>query len=319
MHVDLLFGEHVFVVAKLAMAALAGRKDEFRAYAGLLAANSADVTTLMQSAVGDTAGSQFGQAWTEGNNLYVDYIVAASIRNQAKANVARASLMDTYVPLMAKAVSESLPLPVAQATQAAADQVSYLLSVVDYAVASQFAAGYHDVRGTYALEVRWGDMVAEAVVRNFADRFPGSVVSKAANFRAALDTLLQGQAYLMTMATQATVVGTQTEQQAAAGVVAENSGALRSEYGSVFGEAKAATFGDTWVAESSFVVAYAKSGDMADRQGAIAAAPTLSTELQAILQVVDDQRAKSFDKLASDDHAAAVMLAAAGDAISATT
>ena len=30
-HVDLLFGEHSYAIAKLAVAATAGRKDEFRA------------------------------------------------------------------------------------------------------------------------------------------------------------------------------------------------------------------------------------------------------------------------------------------------
>jgi len=72
------------VIAKLAVAATAGRKDEFHSYAGALAANGGDITTLMRSALGETVGNQFGQAWSAGNNYFVDYLVAAVTHDKAK-------------------------------------------------------------------------------------------------------------------------------------------------------------------------------------------------------------------------------------------
>jgi hypothetical protein len=83
-HTDLLFGEHTYLIAKLAVAAAAGQKDEFHSYAGALAANGGDITTLMHSALGETAGTEFGQAWTVGNSYFVGYLVASVTHDQAK-------------------------------------------------------------------------------------------------------------------------------------------------------------------------------------------------------------------------------------------
>jgi hypothetical protein len=317
-HIDLLFGEHVFVVAKLAIAASAGRKDEFHAYAGLLAVNSADLTTLMRSALGETEGTQFGQTWMAGNNSYVHYLVAAVTQDQTTADAALSSLTSTYVPELAQLLSATLPLSPQQATQVGLDQVSGVRQIVDDATASAFATLYPDVHTAYVKAVRAGDMVSAAILSRFGDKFPGDAGSKSSTFRGVLDTLLQAQAYLMTMASDATVEGTQTEQEAAGGGVAQNSSLLKSAYGGVFGDAEAAQFGGMWDHESTLLMGYAKMGDAADRQNAIDAAAGLSTEIQAVLQAVNDQRAKSFDKLGVDDRAAAVMLAGAGDAITAT-
>ena len=317
-HLDLLFGEHVFVVAKLAIAASAGRKDEFHAYAGMLAANGADVTALMRSALGETTGTQFGQMWMDGNNSYVDYLVAAVTQDQAKANAAASSLTDSYVPQMAQLLSASLWLSPQQATQVGDDQVSGVRQIVDDAAASAFAALYTDAHAAYVKAVRAGDLISAAVLSRFADKFPGDGRSKSSDFRAVLDTLLLAQAYLMTMACDATLVGTQREQDGARGALAQNTSSLVSAFAGVFGHSPAAQFGGMWDRESALLVAYAKTGDAADRQHTLDTATDLSNELQAVLQVVDDQRAKSFDKLGVDDRAAAVMLADAGDTITAT-
>jgi len=317
-HLDLLFGEHVFVVAKLSVAAAAGRKDEFHSYAGLLAVNGADLTTLMRSALGETQGGQFGQVWMAGNNSYVDYLVAGVTQDQAKADAAKANLADTYVPQMSQLLSASLSLSPQQATQVGADQVSSFEQIIDDAVAAGFTALYPDLRRAYVKAIRAGDLVADAILSRFADKFPGDGRTKSADFRAILDTLLLEQAYLMTMASDATIAGTPTEQAAAGDATATNNTALASTLGGVLGNDARVQARQMWDQEAVLFIAYAKNGDSADRQNAIDTAAGLSNELQEILQAVDDQRAKSFDKLAGDDRAAALMLAAAGDAITAS-
>jgi hypothetical protein len=325
-HVDVLFGEHTFAIAKLSVAAAAGRKDEFRSYAGLLAANSADVTAVMRSALGQTEGTRFGQAWTAGNNFYVDYLVAEVTHDQPRANAAMSNLTTTYVPQLTQVLTASLPLSTEQATPVAADQVSTFQKIVDDAVGSAFTALYPDLRGAYVKAVRGGDLVAIAIASRFADRFPGNATSKSADFRGVVDTLLMEQAYLLTMESDATVAGTKAELAAATDAVTANTKALVAVFAGIFGDAASVQFGTVWDNVSLLLVAYAKSGSANIRQNVIGTGalpmgtgqsfePDFTNELTTMLQAVDDQRGKSFDKLGADDRAAAAQLAAVGDSV----
>jgi hypothetical protein len=325
-HVDLLFGEHTFVIAKLAVAAVAGRKDEFHTYAGALAANGADITTLMRSALGETAGSQFGQTWTVGNNYFVDYLVAGVTHDNAKQAAAGSGLTGTYLPQLTALLTSTLSLTADQDAMVGADQVSSIKQVVDDAVTSGFAAFYTDLHGAYVKAIRGGDLVSEAIVSRFVDRFPGSARSKSADFRAVLDTLLLSQAYLMTMASDASVTGTAAQISAVSGALAQSATSLGAVFTDVFGDASGAAFATAWGRESMLVVAYAKGADPSIRQSVIDAAappggtgqvfgPDMTVQLIAVLQAVDDQRAKAFDRLGDDDRSAAGQLAAVGDAV----
>jgi hypothetical protein len=324
---DLLFGEHTYVIAKLAVAAAAGRKDEFHSYAGAVAANGGDITTLMRLALGETAGGQFGQAWMVGNNYFVDYLVAAVTHDKAKQNAATSGLTGTYLPQMTGLLTSSLSLTTEQAAMVGADQVSGIKQIVDDAVTSGFAALYADIHAAYLKAIRAGDVISEAIVSRLADRFPGNAQTKSADFRAVLDTLLLNQAYLMTMSTDATVAGTAAERNAVGGALTQNATLLAAVFTDVFGGAAGAQFGHVWDSETKLQIAYAKSGDAGARQAVIATAgppngpagsifgPDMTEALTASVQAIDDQRARSFDKLADDDRNAAMLLAAVGDAV----
>jgi hypothetical protein len=326
-HTDLLLGEHTYVIAKLAVAAAAGRKDEFRSYASVLAANGGDITTLIRSALGETVGTQFGQAWMVGNNYFVDYLVAAVTHDKAKQDAATSGMTGIYVPQMTALLNSSLSLTAEQAALMGSDQVSGLKQVIDDAVSSGFAALYDDLHAAYVKAIRAGDQISEAIVSRFADRFPGNAQSKSATFRSVLDTLLQNQAYLMTMASDAIVAGTAAEQNAASVALAQNTTLLTALFGGVFGDSAGAQFGHVLNTEATLLAAYAKSGDVEARQTAITTAappndpagttfgPDLTLEITATFQAIDDQRARSFDKLADDDRTAATQLAAAGDTV----
>jgi hypothetical protein len=326
---DLLFGEHTYVIAKLAVAAAAGRKDEFHSYAGALVANGADITTLMRLAIGETAGSQFGETWMLGNNYFVDYVVAAATHDSAKQSAATSGLTATYLPQMTGLLTSSLSLTTEQAAMIGSDQVSGVKQIVDDAVTSGFAALYGDLRAVYIKAIRAGDLISEAIVSRLADRFPGNAQAKSANFRGVLDTLLLYQGYLITMSTNATVAGTAREQNAVTGALTLNTSLLTAVFGGVFGTAAGAQFGHVWDSEATLLIAYAKGGDAAVRQTAIATAaspngpagsifgPDMTEAVTASLQAIDDQRARSFDKLADDDHSAAMLLAGVGDGITA--
>jgi hypothetical protein len=325
-HLDLLFGEHTYLIAKLAVAAAAGRTDEFHSYAGALAANGGDITALMRSALGETVGTQFGQAWTVGNSYFVDYLVASVTHDTKKQDAATSGLTGTYLPQLTGLLTSSLPLTAEQAATMGADQVSGLKQIVDDAAGSGFATLYSDLHTWYVKAIRAGDLMSDAIVSRFADRFPGNAQSKSASFRAVLDTLLMNQSFLMTMATHAAIAGTAAELSAAGQELAQNSTSLAMVFGGVFGSAAGAQFGHVWDSEVTLLVAYAKSGDAGVRQTVVSTGapsvgtgrlfgPDLTDAMTAELLAVDDERTKAFDKLADDDRAAAVRLAAVGDSV----
>ena len=304
-HMDLLLGEHVFVVAKLAVAAAAGRSDEYRSYAGVLAQNGGDVEALFRTALGQSAGGQFGEAWAEQNNELVDYVVAAVTHDDAGASVAMGKLTAT-VPDLVAALGSGLTISKEQSTQLAGDYVTALIAIVDDAATANYARLYVSITGARKQGDAFGGALALEVAHQFPDRFPGDLTTKAATFRDSLNSLMQQQGYLMTMATSATVTRADAGAAAAAAALQPASNELAILYG-----------GDVWLNEAELTTTYAKSGDPSARQSVLGAAPpNLNQAFTALLQVVDDQRNKSYTNLAGDDRAMATALAGAADEIS---
>ena len=325
-HVDLLFGEHAFVLGKLAVVAAGGRKDEFHSYAGVLAANAVDMATVFKLAVGETGGQQITDAWTEGDNFYVAYLIAAVTQDHAKADAAMTSLTSSYVPRLAAAISSSAGLGSDQATQLADRQVAANKLVMDDAVAAAYPKLLTDLTASHAAAVSFADAVAAQIVGRFPDRFPGAWNSGAATFRSTVNELLQRQAYLLTMLTEAAAGAVQGEVAPVAGALAGNSVAIDARLQAAFGDASVKALDTLWEQESQLLAEYAKSGDRAIGQKVLNRAappvgigapyaPDLTTAFTAILKVVDDQRGTAFDTLGGDDRAAAVEFTAAADEI----
>jgi len=305
-HLDLVLGEHVFAIAKLALAAATGRQDEYRSYAGMLAANGGDIDALFRTALGETAGGQFGDAWTEQNDDLVDYLVGAATHDGQGTAAAAAKLNASYVPHAASVLSSSLSLSSDAATQLAAGHAMALKSIIDATVGDNLRQLYTDIGTARAQAVTFGDTVTIQVTHEFADRFPGDPLAPESTQRANVSSLMQQQGYLMTLAADVTIAGS------AADITAVNT-ALASYAAAM--PAPAAV----WTEEAKLVVPYAKTGDPAIRQNILnhAAAPLdLNTAFTALLQVVDDQRAKRFGNVATDDRAMAAAFAAVADEMS---
>jgi hypothetical protein len=337
-HMDLLLGEQVFVLAKLSVAGSAGRKDEFRSYTAVLAANGGDLTNLFRLALGETQGGRFGQVWSQGNNFFVDYMVAAVTHDQAKAAGAISNLTTIYVPQMAQLMSSALPMSMEATTQLAGDQLTEAKLFIDDSVAGNFDAMYSNLRAASAKATGAGDAIAVAIASRFPDKFPGAVSDPAAVLRSHLDALLQEHAYLVTMAADATIAATRAAQDAAGGALSANTNTLAGTLGTTFGSSAGARAGQLLAAEDASMLAYAKSADDASKQSALndlnqTSGPQLASflrdqmraafdvqgQIQAALQVIDDQRARSYDNLARDDRDAAVLLVGIGDAVTGAT
>ncbi len=93
---DLLLGEHVFIIAKQSSAT--SRQAEYTSYLRLLTTNSTDLTELVRSAMGDGVAGQFEQIWNAQNDFLVSYTIGLVTQNKSKADAAEASLIGTFVP-----------------------------------------------------------------------------------------------------------------------------------------------------------------------------------------------------------------------------
>jgi hypothetical protein len=175
--------------------------------------------------------------------------------------------------------------------------------VVDDAAAAAFAKLYSDIAAAQGQAGAFGDALSEQIVHQFPDRYPGDAGASVVDSRVHLNAAVQRQAYVMTMASAAAVAGNNEDLAAASAALVTNVAALPPPAA-------------VWTDEVALIVAYAKTGDATIRQNVLDRAATpesLNTAFTATLQVIDDQRAKAYDKLAIQDRAAATAFATFAD------
>ena len=329
--IAVLMGEHTYVLAKLTVAATTGRKDEFGAYADLLAANGVELSGVLSKAIGETAGRRFAQSWTRGNSFFVDYMVAATTRQQDLADAAIMNLNTTYFPQMAQDLSTPLNISTSSANRMLTDQVTTIKQFIDDAAGGAPSAFYPDVRAAYAKSTAMGGSIAEATVWKFPDKYPGDATAEGSKTRAQLDALLQEQAYLLSMTTDAASNGASAEAEAAASSLQTNAQDLSHAIASVFGSQAGTQAAQLWSDEDRSFVAYASAADDATKSAALnglnqISAPALAAFLNSLhasadmasvthqtIGVIDDQRAKSYSVLAAEDRQSAALLISIGD------
>jgi len=327
----LLMGEQTYVVAKLTVAAMAGRKDEFGSYADLLAANGVELNGVLGKAMGETAGLKFAQSWTRGNSFFVDYMVAISTRQQDLADAALMNLNTTYVPQMAQNLSAPLNISTSSANRMLTDQVTTIKQFIDDAATGTPSAFYPDVRAAYAKSTAMGGSIAEAAVWKFPDKYPGDVTTEGSKARAQLDALLQEHAYLLSMTTDATSSGATADAGAATSALQASAQDLSHAIASIFGSHAGTQAAQLWSDEDKSFVAYSSAADDASRSSALNAlnhtsTPALAGFLSGLhvnadidsvthqtIGVIDDQRAKSYSVLAAEDRQSAALLISLGD------
>lgn len=326
-HVTVLYGERTYVLGKLAVAAVAGHKDEFGSYAGLLATNGDDLAAILSKAAGESQGTSFHQARVLGDSFYVDYIVAATTQQKDLSDAAMQNLITKYAPQMAQALSSTLNMPSSTANQLIGGEVSSTKHFVDDAANKSL---YADLRDAYSKAITLGASVAEAIAGKFPDKYPGDVAGGASRLRAQLDAMLQEQAMLLTMATSP--LGEDGANGANESLQA-NRDALAKIFGSTFGASTADQASKTWADEDGGLAGYAFAADDQTKQNAQdnlnkTVTPELASffnglhanvdaarQIKAEMAVIDDQRSRTYEPIAPDDRAAAAQVIALGDAL----
>lgn len=317
-HLDLLLGEQVFIVAKQAAAA-ANHSDAYDAYTTLLAVNSADLTSIVARAYGNTTGGHFAQVWNSQNAFLVDYTIGVVTHNSDKAKGALAGLNEQFVVQLGNFLQTSMHLPLDPVTQLAVDQVDADRALIDDAGAANYAAFYPDVHRAYAHMSPVGDILADKIATSFADKFPGDATVPEVTSRVSLNLALQEHSYLATMSTDAAINARASDRTAALRALSTNNDAVRAIV-------QDPRFALAWSEEIGSLQTYALKGDAPSKSAisetavaqlvAATQAPSaiVAVHENASVRVIDDQRTKA-QSIANDDRTAATSMEPIADLV----
>ena len=271
----------------------------------------------------------------------MSYTIGLATHNQAKAAAAWSSLSGTFVPQFSQFLSDVTQIPADLIQPLVNQHMLETKAMLDDQLARNYPTLYSDMRASYAHATQVGDTVAPRIAGRFPDKFPGNASSPAVDLRAALNIKLQEHSYLSSMRTSAAIGRRSAEQAAAAAAIAENANALDKSFTDLFGASVAARFDQIWAAGNAATIAYASASTTARKQralsdltnasvakvsswlldttdvGADVSRPALEAQLEALVTVINDQRAKSWSRLAADDRSAETATEVVADVVAA--
>jgi hypothetical protein len=323
-HLNLLLGEQVMIVAKETIAA-ANHTDDYAAYTTLLATNASDLADAFRRAFGNTTAARLSDTWNTQNTYLVDYAIGVVTHNNAKAKTAMSNLTQKFVPQFAQLVSDASHLPLDPVTQLLSQQVLEDKLFIDDYFAVKYTAFYADLHRAYVQASRLGDALSVEIAHRFPDKFPGDPELRAVSVRTSANQNLQEHAYLSTMATAASIAGRTAETGAAASALAESSSGVAGVFASTLGILPSDLVEQLGI-EQNALFAYAAGEATAKPMltqkfvDAFASAAhvtkaDVANHVNATMKVIDDQRAKNWTAVASDDRAAATSIQPIGDSI----
>jgi hypothetical protein len=168
-----LLAEHVYLAAAATGAALGGREAEFKAAAGALDANSVAIAQAIGSVYGKDAEGAFLPLWRRHIGFVVDYTVGAAGRDSARQEKAVNELVAYTQDLGAFLASANPHLPKSVVADLVKHHVVTLKEVVDAQAAKDPARAYTAVRTAAGHMGQIADPLAEAIVKQFPDRYRG--------------------------------------------------------------------------------------------------------------------------------------------------
>ena len=131
-----------------------------------------------------------------------------------------------------------------------------LKAVIDAQASRDYARAYAAERAATAHMKMIADPLAQAIVKQFPDKFVGEPQTPAAGLRTTLNVALREHAYLAAAATNAALGGRDTEFKAAAAALDGNSVDIAKAIGSVYGADAEQAFLPLWRRHIGFFVDY---------------------------------------------------------------
>ena len=276
---NLKLGEHIILALKATDAGLHGDTASFDAYNGLLNSNGTDIGAMLGSLYGQEAQDRFNVLWSAHNGGFVAYTTAVAAGDQAQQDQTLAELTDSFVPDFSTFIADATGLPLDAVTTLIAGHIEDTRVVIDAQAAADWTAAYAGVRSAFAHMRMIGDALAGALVAKFPDALPGDPNTTAADFRVALDQLLQEHMYLVSFTSAAQLAGHADEMAAAIVSLNTNGTDIGGAIGSLFGQTAADQFNVVWSAHNGLFVDYANGVLAGDPQAQDAAIEALTTDV----------------------------------------
>ena len=325
-HMNLLFSEHAYLVAKTGNAAAGGRTDEYTAYATQLTKNSDDIQSLINSAGGANGSNAFGNIWNQYLGLVAAYTVGVVTHDDAKTAAAASGLTGQFTPAFSQYLAPSQSSPDTTATSLVQQFVGAVRAVLDDEAASAWTNLFADIATAAQSASQIGDYLGAKFIGAFPDRFPGTAAGSAFNLRLAVNLDLQRLAYLGTMATAAVVGARADERTGATNQLTVTVQALSKD----LARSKPETW-NSWTTDLMSYAAKTQVGDLKQAQDQItndSAAlgrlfddpahtinDAVNTQTQDEVAVVDAQRLMDVNGAATRDRVAAIAMELIADAV----
>ena len=168
-----LFQEHIYLASAATGAALGGRDAEFKAAAGALDANSVAIAKAIGSVYGQGAEDAFLPLWRKHIGMVVEYTVGVATRDKPKQDKAVADLIQYTQDFCAFLQSANPNLPKAVVADLVKSHVVTLKDVIDAQASQDPGRAYTAVRTAAGHMQHIADPLAEAIVKQFPDKFGG--------------------------------------------------------------------------------------------------------------------------------------------------
>jgi hypothetical protein len=202
-----LLSEHVYLAAAATNAALGGRQPEFEAAAAALDANSADVAKAIGSVYGSDAEKAFLPLWRKHIGMVVDYTAGAATQDRARQQKAVSDLVAYTQDLGAFLAGANPNLPKPVVAELVQHHVLTLKAVIDAQAARDQDRAFTALRVGAGHMQTIADPLADAIVKQFPDRFAGAAEAPAGALRTALNLALREHVHLAAAATGAALGG----------------------------------------------------------------------------------------------------------------
>ncbi|MDU0204839.1 copper amine oxidase N-terminal domain-containing protein [Paenibacillus sp. MAH-36] len=292
-----LLGEH----AELAIIAMQKGIDgaaDFNDVAAALLANGDDLSAAVGSVYGDAAGKAFKGLWSTHIGFFVDYVTATSKKDQAGRQAALDKLAKYGTDFGAFLESANPNLKAADVAEGLKSHVSQLIEAFDDYVNKDYTSAYKAEREAYAHMMHFGHVLADAIVKQYPDKFTNEGASVASvDLRSALDGLLSEHGSLAVLAMQKGINGA-PDFDAAAGALMANSDDLSAAITSVYGADAGKAFKGLWNTHIGFFVDYVKATaakDEAKRKEALDKLNQYGTDFGAFLESANPNNFKTTD------------------------
>jgi hypothetical protein len=168
-----LFQEHIYLAAAATGAALGGRDAEFKAAAAALDANSVAISKAIGSVYGQGAEDAFLPLWRKHIGMVVEYTVGVVTNDKAKQDKAVADLIGYTQDFGAFLQSANPNLPKSVVADLVKHHVVTLKEVIDAQASKDQAKTYTTMRTAAGHMQMIADPLAEAIVKQFPDKFSG--------------------------------------------------------------------------------------------------------------------------------------------------